>query len=412
MIKLYYHPKGCACGCDGESNKPVLLATKADKEIVQSIYATGVVSINDKLLQRYAGGFDRAVTSVFNAGRQYTELERELRINASRFGTYKAYDLEKKLEKLRASGVSEKEFKKQAELIVGAYNGYQRTEYNTLVSRARSAKQLKQFASEKALYPNIEWLLTTSAHPRELHRTYVGLVLPQGDPFWNNNQPGNEWGCKCNWRTTDKPVTNKPSQTLPPAIGLEGNPAATGELVTDNHPYFKRNKNAPKWVENKAILSTPDAVAYTVKETNNGSYLEHLLASDAAEVLENEKIARILLAFGYKDIKLLPQIHKNEVAMRVRYYGNSFNNAHPSVCPDAMIGSTPVEFKHTNFGNMSKRIKEASKKSNIAILRVEQPLKQDYLDRFIKGQWNLNDRENLKEIVIINAGTMHQFKRP
>ena len=174
---------------NGDSKLPTatahcILAIKGDDQLINDLYHHGTGGVNDRLLNRYAGGFDKAVNNVFGGGRQYPELEQLLRINAGRFGTYKTYDLCRQLDAARQSGMSLDEFQKFAKTRIGAYNGYQRTEYNTLVARSRTAKQWERFKDEKSLYPNIEWLQTASPNPRPEHLAFVGLILPQDDPFW------------------------------------------------------------------------------------------------------------------------------------------------------------------------------------------------------------------------------------
>lgn len=357
----------------------------------------------DALQVRYAGGFDKAVTTTFGAGRDYPELERNLRVNASRFGTYKAHDLTQ-----RMNGLDDAD----ARRLVSTYNGWQKTEYNTLVARARTAKQFERFREEADLYPNIEWLHTRSATPRETHLAFVGTILPQGDPFWNDNQPGNEYGCKCDWRTTDKPTTAQPTQIVPPAEGLEGNPAETGELVTGEHPYFKRNADAPRWLENKALLQPPDEVVFLTKETPNGTFKEHLLCGKAQETPGNRVMAELLLSKGHKDIKLMPQIYQSEKRLRTRYFGESFVKQHPTANPDFKIGSQLVESKMATRRYLSKRILMASHQADIALIRMSEPMTDSYMERFIKGQWAMSDRTNLQEIILHVNGNLHVFKRP
>ena len=58
--------------------------------------------------------------------------------------------------------------------------------------------------------------------------------------YWNENTPGSLWNCKCDWEETDEPVTNGNPVGNVSAKGLEGNPAKTGEIFTDECPYIKR----------------------------------------------------------------------------------------------------------------------------------------------------------------------------
>ncbi|MDR1199937.1 MAG: hypothetical protein LBK94_13170, partial [Prevotellaceae bacterium] len=45
-------------------------------------------------------------------------------------------------------------------------------------------------------------------------------------------------GCKCDWIETFDDAADKAPAGPPPAQGLEGNPAQTGEIFTQTHPYF------------------------------------------------------------------------------------------------------------------------------------------------------------------------------
>jgi SPP1 gp7 family putative phage head morphogenesis protein len=412
-----YHPQGCACGYKlptaATGCSLSFLALKGDNELITELYDNGTGGVNDHLLQRYAGGFDKAVTSVFGAGRQYPELENELRINAGRFGTYKTYDLSRQLDAARQSGMSKDEFEKFAKSRIGVYNAHQRTEYNTMVARSRTAKQWERFGEEKFLYPNIEWLATSSASPRPEHMAFVGLILPQDDPFWQRNQPGNEYNCKCDWRTTDKPAaTGTVPDDIPPAKGLDGNPAETGELVTGQHPYFTRNAAAPGWIEDKALLQLPAAAGFVEKTTGSGkTYQEHRLVDKANETVKNRKIVALLLNNGYKDIKLLPIINKNEKLLRERYYGKNFMSS--TLCPDASIKGTIVEFKESNRANISRNIGMAALKSNIVVIKIKSGsmVSDTHIENIVNRQWNMENRKNLTEIIAINDGRLLSFKK-
>jgi len=393
------------------SHNSNLALLKGDDELINHIYQYGTGGVNDVLLKRYAGGFDRAVTQVFSAGRQYPELERELRLSAGKFGTYKTHDLCRELERARAAGLSLDEFREFATGGIGVYNGYQKTEYNTLVARSRTAKQWERFKEEKLHYPNIEWLRTASANPRAEHLAYAGLILPMDDPFWTTNQPGNLYNCKCDWRSTDKAATQRPDKDYEPAAGLDGNPAQTGELVAERHPYFKRNRNAPGWVNDKAVLQCPDEVCFIETTTPSGNkYFEHLLVGKELEAAENRIIAQLLADNGYKDIRLLPIIDRRETLLRARYYGKGFMS--DTQCPDAFMSGVMVEYKRTNRANLSIGIGKAAKKSSIAVIQTTEYISDVHIADVVARQWNIENRKNLTEIIVINNGQVKSFKRP
>ena len=130
------------------------------------------------------------------------------------------------------------------------FNRWLAAEYNTAVARSRTAKQWSEWDSseERSLFPNIMWLPSRSATLREQHIPFYNRVWAKDDPFWNHNQPGTLWNCKCDWQQTDEPVTpNNPNKTVRNQ-GLEGNPAKTGKIFTDEASYIKKSAN-PKIVE-------------------------------------------------------------------------------------------------------------------------------------------------------------------
>jgi len=217
--------------------------------------------------------------------------------------------------------------------------------------------------------------------------------------FWQNNQPGNIWNCKCDWKTTDAPASAEPDKIVQPAKGLEGNPFETGELITQKHPYFK---NAPERISRNALLQLPDELAFEEVETEYGSYLEHLLVQSAKETDSNRKIVKILLKEGFKDLKLLPTIYHSEITLRERYYGETFSKLNKTKCPDCVFGDLLVEFKSSEGGLYSIRegLKDAAKQADIAVIKIQDPPDNSILENLIMGA--LNKYKNLEKVFIFN----------
>ena len=116
-----------------------------------------------------------------------------------------------------------------------------RTEFDTAVKRAHRAAEMRQFMEEEDVFPNIEWLPSTAVNPRESHMPFYHHIWPIDDPFWERHKPGDEWGCQCDWRATDEEPTDNTGlgdEAIKPSPGLGGNPARTGQLFSDDHPYF------------------------------------------------------------------------------------------------------------------------------------------------------------------------------
>lgn len=185
-------------------------------------------------------------------------MAERFKLNESRFASYKAHKVTKALQNLPVE-----EFEQNATNLLKTFNRHQLTEYNTLTTRARTAKQFTQFTEDSDLYPCLEWIHTRSDVPRDEHVKLVGLILPIDSPVWQENQPGNLWNCKCDWKQSEGPATSgKKVVNVKPADGLEGNPVTTGELVTDQHPYFNVKDIAP--IENFAYNNAlkPDVIKY------------------------------------------------------------------------------------------------------------------------------------------------------
>jgi len=337
--------------------------------------------------------------------------ELELKNSLSKFAAAKSHSLTQSLAEAKAqAGGKKKAYREASAPSVAAHTAHLAAERQAASHRARAAKQWEGFQRERKLYPNIEWTRSRSANPRDQHLAYVGNVWPMDDPFWNTNQPGCVYGCKCGWRTTDRvPTDNKDVKVTPPSPGLEGNPYVTGEIFTDKHPYFR---DAPKHIPSLGPLHNADNVAYIPQVTASGKqYLVHYNTIGTDEYIGNTNIAEILVNNGFNNIKLLPQIHSSEIALRERYFGKEYNKRHPASNPDAIVDNDIVEFKISSRNNFMLRVREAAYKSNIAIIHVRETLTDNYIARLVNGVWSSNDAANLNEIVIINNGKALRYAR-
>ncbi len=197
------------------------------------------------LYQAYSSNLRKAVDAVFADGRNAGTADR-LRANVSRFAAYKAWHATAQVREALDENGGDME---AARRTLRRFNRWQAAEYNTAVARSRTAKQWQQWndgGDNSRVFPNIVWLPSMSATPREEHRAFWNRVWPKDDPFWDTNQPGNLWNCKCDWEQTDEPVTGDNPEGLKPARGLEGNPAETGQIFTDECTYFKNISNTKR----------------------------------------------------------------------------------------------------------------------------------------------------------------------
>ena len=136
------------------------------------------------------------------------------------------------------------------------------TEYNTAILRAQNAAEWQQFMAEKDVFPNLEWIPSTSPNPGEDHRVFWGTVRPVEDPFWNVHKPGDRWNCKCELRQSEKAVTPVPTSRAKAldnaAKGLESNPAKDKEVFSDKHPYYPKNCSVCPFAGNKLMALVHD----------------------------------------------------------------------------------------------------------------------------------------------------------
>ncbi len=211
------------------------------EQVISDVRDGKAGTIHPELYRAYSENLRKAVS-----GYADDDLKTQFEANLSRFAAYKAWHATRQLERQLADpdGVQRtpEQFDRMARAVLNTFNRYQAAEYNTAVARARTAHQWQQFSQgdNMFLFPNLRWLPSRSANPREAHMPFYNRVWAKTDPFWLTNQPGNLWNCKCDWEETDDPVTGDNPEGIKPAKGLEGNPAQTGQIFTDECTYVQK----------------------------------------------------------------------------------------------------------------------------------------------------------------------------
>lgn len=262
-------------------------ASDTFREVLDDVKGGYDNKIHPKLFELYKDNYHKGISVLSNSepDSKYAELYEKFKLNTSRLAAYKAYKATELLKDL-----PEKNFDVNAMQLLKNFNRYQATEYNAIVARSRTAKQYLDFQQDADLYPNMEWIMTRSADPREEHLTLVGTVRPINDPFWDENQPGNLWGCKCDWQPTDKDVTGAPEKEVKPATGLDGNPALTGELITDEHPYISKindRSEIESFCNSNIVKPVLDAYKQTIDAFNGTEIINDKLATGQMTILRN-----------------------------------------------------------------------------------------------------------------------------
>ena len=140
---------------------------------------------------------------------------------------------------------------KHPKAIIGQYNvDWLKTEYVTAVSAARTAARFRQYMRDTDLFPNLRWLPSSAAEPRISHRMYYGNVRSLAESLGGKlSYPGMCMELPVRHGNTADPITHIGDRPVIPgekrhgtgwhraSPGLDRNPAYTGSIFTDNHPY-------------------------------------------------------------------------------------------------------------------------------------------------------------------------------
>jgi hypothetical protein len=371
----------------------------------------------------YSDNLRKAVTGVL-AGDRYSNIQQQLLANVNRFAAYKAWHATRQIERQRAdsNGVerSNKAYEDMAKVVLGKFNRYQVAEHNTAIARTRTAKQWMDFHADPVsneLYPNLRWLPSRSADPREEHMRFYGIVLPKNDPFWQHNQPGNLWNCKCDWEETDAPAdTVTPDKNIH-AKGLEGNPAESGEVFTKEAAYFKAAGDRENTIQ-KDILSLKENSYYQVKVTNVPVNVHTL--HNPNEIAGNMETLNAFLKAreDVQKVSLLPVISKGNIKQRADFYPEGqlprgqYNNA------DAIIkfknGEQWVaDFKtmRGNGRNLYRTLKEeAYEQAEYAIIKIKGN-RVEWDDVKEKADKFMSQYRKFKGIFIYNEQNINIYER-
>lgn len=259
------------------------------------------------------------------------ELAARFNANLSRFAAYKAHEATSRIRQAAAQADSS-----EARATLRRYNTYQAAEYNTAVARARTARQWEKFSSDNnvRLFPNIRWIPSRSANPREAHRRFWNRIWPKDDPFWNENTPGSLWNCKCDWEQTSKPATDGNPSSRIAHKGLTGNPAKTGQIFTDSHPYIAKapkdevepialnltRKSCLQWAKDNLQGKTTTHPSFDKKITFTGKGLRDYINQPIKEPILKAEMIRFMPALlasasylGYSDFKSSDSIRHSHI---------------------------------------------------------------------------------------------------
>jgi len=198
--------------------------------------------ITNKTLQQ---GIDNTFSVEF--GNTDPEFIQQFKENTSVFSAFKAHregnEIATQLLDDKGNLRSYYQFRKAVlgTSIATDYNeNWLKTEYNMAVRAARMAERFKGYLKTAKLYPNLKYLPSRAAKPRETHKAYYGIILPILHVWWKTHMPPSEWGCECDVENTDEPITPVPEDDGSINPVFENNPGETAEFINiKEHPYVK-----------------------------------------------------------------------------------------------------------------------------------------------------------------------------
>lgn len=214
-----------------------------DDHVQRDLFMSNYKSIRSAVQSGYSasGGYDLVDASmvlqlqnnvaVFSAFKSYRETS-EMRVNLyNEDGSKKTWP----------------QFLKESKSIDEKYRvQWLKAEYELAQKQARSADNWMQFERDKDVYPNLEFIASSSVEINPEHVKYYGRIYPLDHPFWDYGLPPIKYGCKCSVRQT-RQASNASSGDLPePIRGVAGNAGKLAMIFTPDHPYIDQIDRSTK----------------------------------------------------------------------------------------------------------------------------------------------------------------------
>jgi SPP1 gp7 family putative phage head morphogenesis protein len=146
-------------------------------------------------------------------------------------------------------------FKREVLKVNDQYNAkWLQTEYNAAVGSAQMAANWQTFQEDKDDY-YLEYVTSGDDRVRDAHRVLDGIVLEVDDAFWDTYYPPSDWGCRCDVKQvlrSGAKKTDLSKKDLPDVKpGFKSNAGKTGEIFSQDHPYFQHVPAADKKLVNQ-----------------------------------------------------------------------------------------------------------------------------------------------------------------
>jgi len=256
------------------------LVNEAIKEIYKGegnpVVNRHLFNITNDALQH---GIDASLSEVAKENAEYVRRFKE---NAAVFSAFKNHQQTAEIIALLRDDKGKikpfYKFKKEALMLSQDYNvNWLQTEYNTAVQSCRTVSNVTKFKQTAHLYPNLEYIQSSAAHPRGSHLHYVGTILPIEHPWWATHLPPSDWNCQCSVRQTDEEPTDAPDEEYADPLFAHDIMNDAEFVAIKETPYYKATDKAiHDEIEERALqyLRVAEEQRTDVYIGNNGGYLD------------------------------------------------------------------------------------------------------------------------------------------
>ena len=368
------------------------LSDETQKTLFHSVYQQLKAGVNE--------GFGQ-VTAKVEYGTPNFEMLKNLQHNAGVFSMFKNHSMVKEVAGLLKDGdgnlKARQQFITDAKKIDDQYRDqYLKVEYDTAVRASRMAAQWGRIQATKHLYPCLEYMESTSSHPREDHLDYVGITRPVDDSFWDTYYPPNGWRCQCSVSQTDQVATDIPDGLPDVPEDFRFNSGKLGQVYSiENSNYIKSAKPSeiPQLIKqakayvNNDIAKGLDYQNYYTPKNSGGSVDVHPLAINNSDFNEVLNSARSLANQG-KKIQILPDL--NDAELRAQLL--PLDKIRDGKNPDYFINEKWVaDLKTLNSNSQTavhRKLSECREQCDNIVINVpkENTIEFQKLCQFIKGK--------------------------
>jgi len=301
--------------------------------------------------------------------------------------------------------------KEEQNAILNVYERHLKVESDYVTKVIRNAKKFLKYQEDADLYPNLEYLPSSSVNKRQEHQELYGIIKPINDPFWQNYLPPNGWGCQCRTRQTDKAETKIKIPKVKIPNGITGNAVLSQTIFTNNHNSYKPFKVD---VDNRVFqskvkkefeqlkLKTPFKNKPDYKAKNGNTIYVHTFC-DFSDLNSNYKVAKLLVnKIENLHIKIRP--HANNVKTNI---GDKKTSN-----PEYLINGVYADLKELNSYNVNNRFSSAKKQGcKIVVFKILNKKTEitDVLNS-IKGKIKQRKSKVFDRIFIVKGDTVVDFK--